>query len=368
MRAIPIVLALLAPAALARDVLIRDGLVYTGTGAEASVASVLISEGRIVRIAPDIAPSSGALVLSAKGKVVCPGFVDAHCQLGLRPGEHSETVLPASDDTTPWAAFRADAPAVRASLAAGVTTVLLAPGAGNPVAGPGCVVSLSSGEALVPAASMHLSLSPEALRWDRVPTSLTGLWELVRATLTEARSMSGTAPIALAVRGEIPVQVRCGGLVDAEGAAGLAREFDLRASVLVPSSPAKLPEALAGSGLTALVADLARSPLERSLSLPARLEAKQVPFAFASMAGGDRASDVRTSAVLAVSRGLSAEGALRALTLGAAEAIGAEALLGSLEPGKRGDLLILSGEPTDLASAVEVVLSGGEVVWERGQR
>jgi imidazolonepropionase len=71
-------------------------------------------------------------------------------------------------------------------------------------------------------------------------------------------------------------------------------------------------------------------------------------------------------------QGLPVEEAIRAATLGGAQAIGRQDRIGSLEPGKQADLLIVDvARYEDLAyrlgrNAVETVIKRGEVVVERG--
>jgi len=60
--------------------LIRGGRVYDHDGDvhQPGTADLLIEGGRIARIAPRIAPESGVEVIEAAGKLVVPGFVNAH--------------------------------------------------------------------------------------------------------------------------------------------------------------------------------------------------------------------------------------------------------------------------------------------------
>ena len=72
---------------------------------------------------------------------------------------------------------------------------------------------------------------------------------------------------------------------------------------------------------------------------------------------------------VARSRGLPPEAALRALTLGAAELLGVAREVGSLEVGKRADVVVVRGDPMEPRSPVEAVYIGGLPVdvrpWER---
>jgi N-acyl-D-aspartate/D-glutamate deacylase len=64
------------------DILIQGGIVYDGSGAAPQRADVLIAGERIADRAPCLAPTAGGfpdtIVIDARGKVVCPGFVDGH--------------------------------------------------------------------------------------------------------------------------------------------------------------------------------------------------------------------------------------------------------------------------------------------------
>ncbi|WP_420468446.1 N-acyl-D-amino-acid deacylase family protein [Panacagrimonas sp.] len=59
------------------DILIRNGQIIDGTGAEPYVADLAIKAGRIAHIAPRIS-GSATREIDATGKAVTPGFVDVH--------------------------------------------------------------------------------------------------------------------------------------------------------------------------------------------------------------------------------------------------------------------------------------------------
>jgi hypothetical protein len=64
---------------------------------------------------------------------------------------------------------------------------------------------------------------------------------------------------------------------------------------------------------------------------------------------------------------ISAEEALRAYTLGSAKALGVEHEAGSLEPGKRADIVVLSGDPRrkpPTSLSVRRTYLGGELAYE----
>ena len=63
--------------------------------------------------------------------------------------------------------------------------------------------------------------------------------------------------------------------------------------------------------------------------------------------------------------GLSEEGALKAITINAAEAIGLADRVGSLEAGKDADICLYDGHPLDARSHVTHSIVNGEVAFER---
>lgn len=84
-------------------ILIRNALVHDAVNREPYPADLLIEDGKIVRIAPDIA-CDGAEIFDASGLNAYPGFVDAHSHLGLAGygigyegtdyNEHNDIVTP----------------------------------------------------------------------------------------------------------------------------------------------------------------------------------------------------------------------------------------------------------------------------------
>jgi imidazolonepropionase-like amidohydrolase len=72
------------------------------------------------------------------------------------------------------------------------------------------------------------------------------------------------------------------------------------------------------------------------------------------------------NAALAVREGMSEEAALAAITIVPAETIGVADRVGSLEVGKDGDVVVLSGHPFDYRTVVEMVFVDGVLVYRRG--
>ena len=99
---------------------------------------------------------------------------------------------------------------------------------------------------------------------------------------------------------------------------------------------------------------------------PARLHAAGVTFCIAG--GQSGASEVGNErnvpyyAARAAAHGLPREVALRSVTLGAAEVLGVEAELGSLDVGKRATLFVTDGDPLEIPTQVERAFIDGAQV------
>ncbi len=86
--------------------------------------------------------------------------------------------------------------------------------------------------------------------------------------------------------------------------------------------------------------------------------------------GGIMGSDLNTpqvDAAFAIRGGLDPRRGLRTLTLDAARVVGADRFVGSLEPGKDADLLILDGDPLSYRTFVETAVVNGKVVYEKAK-
>ena len=92
--------------------LVRGGLVVDGVAAEVRRADILIEDGTIVAVGPDVGAGADAAVLDVDdGSVVCPGFIDAHVHAegplvadGVVAGALAQgvTTLVAGQDGSSW--------------------------------------------------------------------------------------------------------------------------------------------------------------------------------------------------------------------------------------------------------------------------
>ena len=150
----------------------------------------------------------------------------------------------------------------------------------------------------------------------------------------------------------------------------LREEFGFRVVLHHVSEAWKVPGELARAGVpcSVIVIDSPGGKIEAmdmSLATGAVLEAAGVPCAFHT---DDPVTDSRLflrSAALAVRAGMSREKALEALTIAGARMLDLDARVGSLEPGKDADLVILSGDPFSVRTKVLQTWVEGRKVFDR---
>jgi imidazolonepropionase-like amidohydrolase len=360
-------LLLLLPfqAADSATVAIRAGEVRTVSGGAIESGVILVRDGKISGVAMGLKIPPGAEVIDLGPKsVVTPGFIDAHSHLASSRDveEWTEAVTPQVHALDAFASHHPDA---TAAVRSGVTLVSIAPGPGNLVAGRTGLVRFAGPRfdhmIFRNPDGWKIGLTGEVLRSDRKPTSVSGSLRWLRELLSGKvgqeinRTNRRVFLDARSVR-EIDEAIR------------LRKEFDLDAVLLHADESSRAIPAIRKSGIPVVLSPLGISDSVEYLSTPAKLAGAGIRFAFASDAPLTRESYLRLSASLAMRHGLGREDALRALTLSAAEILGVDKEVGSVEVGKLADLVIFDGDPLRLSSDVLLVMVGGKVVYQRNRK
>lgn len=372
--------------------LVEDGQVIQGGG------TILIRDGKIAAAGKDVEVPAGARVVDyGPDAVITPGLVDADSTYGAAiPAERTASpTLLAVDNFDPYAKLY---PALRD----GITSVYLAPARGRLIAGQGAVVK-TGGEAddervVSASAVIHGSITSEARRtpgyWEppvpatvdvglgveepQLPRTTMGaivaleelkaLWSGDPSLAEEYGDETGSALAGLVADGR-PWRMgadsaeEVGALVDFFSAAGLPLVID------GASRAADVAERIAAAGFPVVLApanrdasDFGKGP---DAAWPVRGTAGALAAAGVEVAVSSRGNGgLRFAAALAVRDGLSAEQALRAITLAPARLLGVADRVGSLTAGKDADLAVLNGPPLSATSGVIATWVAGEVAWK----
>jgi imidazolonepropionase len=384
-------------------------------------AALAAREGRIVWVGSDadldraVAPSPDASIVDADGAAVIPGFVDAHTHIAFA-GDRDEEIRRRLAGATyqeiaaegggilrsviaTRAAGREELAAAVAArldemLLQGTTTAEVKSGYGLATE-----AELRSLEAIAEAARRHpVTVVPTFLGAHEVPSEhradragyvrlLAGEMIPLVARRGLARfcdvfcepgvfSVEETRVILSAARDHgLELRLHADELAPG-GGAELAAEMGARsADHLIHVSPEGM-RALAASGCAATVLPAAAFYLRLGRFAPARaLVDAGAPLALATDAnpgGGLSPSMPFAMTIACFAMGLSLEEALAAATLNGAYAVGREAETGSLEAGKRADLVVLrSDRLLDLlrvgVPAIRTVVKDGRVVVSDGR-
>ena len=122
--------------------LIQNGILHTMEAGAPKKADLLIKNGKIEAIAKSIAPTEGMKLLDASGKLVFPGFIDAHSHIGISEEKLSFQGDESNENTNPLTPCMRAIDAVNPmdsafhnALATGITGVMVGPGSANPIGG-----------------------------------------------------------------------------------------------------------------------------------------------------------------------------------------------------------------------------------------
>lgn len=351
-----------------------------------SEKDVMIEGDAITGVGVDL---KGENELFVCGRYLTPGFIDGHNHLGLEEeiyGEEGDDVnelgdpvsahLRAADGINPWDVAFQDA------VRAGVTRCLVVPGSANVIGGQGAVVRTCSPlyhnlHRVTWGVKAALGENPKRVygQKDKSPMTRMASAALLREALFMAREMAcqegeltreryRLLPLVPVVKGEAPLWVHAHRADDIMTAVNMADEFGIRVVIQHGTEAHLVANELKERKIPVVVGPLMvnRAKVEMkevSLAHPRRLWEAGIDFCFMTDHPVVPVSLFVVQAALAVREGLPEEVALQAMTIGAASILGLSEELGSIEVGKKADLVLWSGHPLDFRSRPEAVWIDG---------
>ncbi|WP_146360948.1 amidohydrolase [Arthrobacter yangruifuii] len=355
--------------------------------------TVLIEDGKIRDLGPDVVVPEGTEVLDAEGRWLLPGLVDAHTHLGVHEEGEGWAGNDSNEMTDPVMAGVRALDAVNPfdtgfddALAGGVTTANINPGSGNPIGGQAVALHTHGRyleEMVLRAPSglkSALGENPKRVYSDKkqTPSTRLGTAMVIRQAFMEAQNYLGKADpnqrdphleaLAMVLRREIPWRQHAHRADDIGTALRLADEFGYELVLDHGTEAHLLADVLAERGVPVLIGPLftTRSKVElrgRSMANPGKLAAAGVEISIITDHPVVPINFLIFQAALAVKEGLNRDEALRAVTINPARVLGLADRLGSLEPGKDADLVLWSGDPLDVMQRALKVWIGGREVY-----
>ncbi|GMM93453.1 amidohydrolase family protein [Qipengyuania sp. MTN3-11] len=386
--------ALAAPFAASPAWAQERAIAFTGAriipiaGAPIENGTIVIEGGKIVAVGADVAVPADAERRDATGRTIMPGIVDTHSHIGQVAGADSSSPIQpevrAMDSINPRDASIAKA------RAGGVTTANVMPGSGHLMSGQTFYMKLRDGNTIEDIAffwpdgavmgGMKMANGTNPMRaTGGFPGTRAKSAALVRSAFTQAKPYCagkrekpdlGKEALCEVMSGRRLVHFHTHRADDIMTAVRLSREFGFNLLVQHGIESWKMADELAAANIPVshITLDAPGGKLE---ARDARLEAAGIlerAGVMVSLHSDDGIIDsrfLRRSAAVAVRGGMSRDGALAALTINGARQIGLADRIGSLEPGKDADLLILDGDPFSVYTNVLETWVEGEKLFDR---
>jgi imidazolonepropionase-like amidohydrolase len=388
-------------ASLAKKYLV-GGTVLSGRGGRVENATVVFDGDRVAQVGTDIPIPQNAEIVDCRGRTVTPGLIDAHVHMGAYSEGFPEDMQDANDMVEPVlpqlrildALYPGDV-AFSDALAGGVTCVQTLPGSGNVIGGQGIIVKTKADivERMVvrEPSAMKAALGENPTRVynakGKLPNTRMGTAFLMRDAFVRARNyrekmesskkkdepferslaMESLLPV---LDGELTFRVHCHRMDDIQTAVRVAEEFGLRYTIEHCTEGHLIAPWLAEKKVFAAVGPTlsSRTKIElrnKTWDTPHALWKAGVHFCIITDHPVVPIEHLSVCAGLAARAGLPSEEALKAVTIYAAEHLGIDDRVGSLEEGKDADAAVWDGDPLDSRSRVVKTFIGGELAYSR---
>jgi imidazolonepropionase-like amidohydrolase len=405
-------------------VVLEHATVLTATGRRLDPGFVVIAGGRITAVGPGEAPASvappGAVTIDALGKFVTPGIIDPHSHMGVASVPSTAGHDDTNEATDPVTAgiraedgFWPEDPALERAVEGGVTTIAVLPGSANLIGGRGVVMHLLPQRG---ARAMRFPGAPEILKMacgenpkrtygalKRAPSTRMANLRAVREAFLRAQKYArdwddfdGAPPpkrgeepkkppdrdlaletLALVMRGDILVEWHCYQADDMLAALEVADEFGFKVRAFHHALEAyKIRDVLAARHVAvATWDDWFGFKMEAYDGIPENV-------ALVEEAGGRAAlhSDseiavqtLNQAAGKALAAGRAAgvhateDDAIAWITANPAWILGIDGEVGTLEAGKRADVVVWSEDPFSIYARAEKVFIDGRLLYDRAR-
>jgi len=359
-------------------ILIKGGKIKPITGAEIENGELLIGDdGKIAAIGKTVDAPADAKVIDATGCLVTPGFIDAHCHIGIdeegmrwEGNDCNEYSSPVTPEMRSIDGINPRDEAFHLALEGGVTTATTGPGSANVLGGTFVALKLDGNcidDMIVKypvAMKIAFGENPKGCygqNGHKEPVTRMAVAALLREQLFKAKRYAAeidaaekdptkTRPFDMqleallpVIRKQIPLKANAHRADDILTALRIAREFDLDITLdhcteghLIVDQLVKAAGILDRAGLEVCIIT----------------DAPVIPLYYLPLCAG-----------LAVKAGMEEESAWRAITINPAHVVGIADRVGSLEVGKDADIAIFEGNPLrDIQCRTKAVFVGGKQV------
>lgn len=372
---------------------LTNGRLYTIDNGIIEQGTILLDGEKIAAVGTDVAIPADAQVIDVEGRIVTPGFIDAHTHIGIDEEIHQPIGDDCNEMTEPNTAELRAMDAInyrdlgfQDAVKAGITTVMITPGSANVFGGLVAVMKtagrtykemLLNGEA---GLKMAFGENPKRVygEKDKTPSTRMATMAIARQGFYEAKEYLKkseedrefslqTEHIAKALDGGIPVRAHAHRADDIMTAIRLRDEFHLDLVVEHCTDGHLIVDELKEAGVPVAVGP--------SLSNRAKVEMENVTFrtpGVLASAGIDVAiiTDAPCTPIqylpicagMAMREGMTEEDAFKALTIVPAKILKVDDRLGSLTVGKDADVVVWNNHPMEIMGRPEMVFVNGNQI------
>ncbi len=379
--------------------LIQNGHIKTMAGAEYESGCLLIcDDGKIAAVGQYI-DAPGARVIDAKGSLVTPGCIDAHCHIGLNNEamgweghDYNEIVDPVTPQMRAIDSINPIDEAFPDALRGGVTVACTGPGSANVVGGTFVAIKLYGKRVddmiLKDPIAMKCAFGENPKRCygqgsKKAPMTRMGVAAVLRELLFKSKrylqdkedgknpafDMKLEAMIPV-LKGQIPLKAHAHRADDILTSIRIAKEFGVKLTLDHCTDGAVIADELAKEGFPAFVGPSlgSKSKIElknKSFTTPKVLQEAGVSVSIITDSPVIPLQYLPMCAGMAVQAGLPAEEGWKAITINPAKAIGIADRVGSLEVGKDADVVIWTADPfTTVGAEAQMTIVDGKIVYE----
>lgn len=362
---------------------------------------VEITEGKITAVCEGTPSSFEDVDIDGGGAALYPGFIDAHTHVGLTTNgvgieseDFNEESEPCSAQLRVIDAINPFDESFEKARNAGITSVLISPGSMNPVAGDIVAVSTDGrriDNMLLRRVGIKFALGENPkmtyMNRDETPCTRMAIAAMIREALLKAQRYMADKEAAESesdlpeldpksealiplLRGELKAHFHCHRADDIFTALRISREFGLDYVLIHCTDGHLIADELALENAAAVVGPIICDPCKPELAnitpKNAGLLAQHgVKTAICTDHSETPIEYLPLTVGIAVKNGMTFMQALEAVTINAAEIGGIDDLAGSIEAGKRADMVMFEGSPFEVMSEPKLVMINGTLIKYR---
>lgn len=376
------------------QIAVQGETVYTVSGEAIQNGVVLINNGVIEAVGSEDEVDIPDDYERLEAVVATPGLIDARTVVGLAGyynQDHDQDQLETSNAVQPELraidAFNAREFLVNYLMEEGITTIHTGHAPGAVISGQTMIAKTSGKtveESLVDSTTtIAVTFGPSIDNNYETPGTRAKAVAVLRQDLIEAREYADKRAagedqsrnlkmeaLADLLDGKIMALVSAHRAHDIMTALRIQREFDFPMILEGASEAYLVLDEIKEADIPVVIHPLMIRPYGESknahMETPAKMKEAGIPFAFQSGYESyvPKTRVARFEAAIAAANELGFEGALHALTLGAAEILGIDDRVGSIEEGKDADIVLYDGDPFEYVTHIEGVIINGEIVYE----